>query len=277
MRPTSTFSTASRQLYADLELKRVYYAPFRPVRHTPLEEHPATPMQRSNRLYQIDWLKRIYRYSDDEVKLALDQGGFLPLELDPKQTIALENLDAFPVDINNANRDQLMRTPGLGPISVQRILQNRHAKPRVNTWQQLTHHGSSQKTRLAVHHIPWTQTRTGTKQLRLDTIFNQERKTRTDGGTEHLTKNRAEANPPNRSLHPRRPNRIPNQRLNIIRRWRTLRHTEHLHAKRHAASNHHATAAHSTTHPATPAQQKPPSATLPHQHSHEPPQPHKQS
>ena len=179
------------QLYADWDLKRVYYAPFRPVRHTPLEEHPATPMQRSNRLYQLDWLKRVYRYSDDEVKLSLDQGGFLPLELDPKQTIALENLDAFPVDINTATRDQLLRTPGLGPISVQRILQNRR-KTQINTWQQLTHMGAVRKRAWPFITFPGHRPETA-KQLRLDEILNQERKTRIDGGTEHLTRNRAEA------------------------------------------------------------------------------------
>ncbi len=180
------------QLYADWDLKRVYYAPFRPVRHTPLEEHPATPMQRSNRLYQLDWLKRVYGYSDDEVKLSLDQGGFLPLELDPKQTIALENLDAFPVDINAASRDQLMRTPGLGPISVQRILQNRR-KAKINTWQQLAHMGAVRKRAWPFITFPGHRPEPA-KQLRLDEILNRERKTRTDGGTEHLTKKRAEAN-----------------------------------------------------------------------------------
>ena len=179
------------QLYADWDLKRVYYAPFRPIRHTPLEEHPATPMQRTNRLYQLDWLKRIYRYSDDEVRLALDQGGFLPLELDPKQTIALENLDAFPVDINTATRDQLMRTPGLGPISVQRILNNRRHS-RISRWQDLTLMGVVRKRAWPFITFPGHRPQPA-KQLRLDTLLNQERKTRTDGGTEHLTKNRAEA------------------------------------------------------------------------------------
>ena len=178
------------QLYADWELKRVYYSPFRPVRYTPLEEHPATPMQRTNRLYQLDWLKRVYGYADNEIKQSFDQGGFLPLELDPKQTIALENLDAFPVDINVATRDQLMRTPGLGPISIDRILKNRR-RAKITRWQELKVMGVVQKWAWPFITFPGHRPEPA-KQLRLDAIFNQERKTRTDGGTEHLTKNRAE-------------------------------------------------------------------------------------
>ena len=185
------------QLYADWELKRVYYAPFRPVRYTPLEEHPATPMQRTNRLYQLDWLKRVYKFSDNEIKLGLDRGGFLPLELDPKQTIALENLDAFPIDINTANREQLLRTPGLGPISIQRILTNRR-KAKINTWQQLTLMGVVRKRAWPFVTFPGHSPQPA-KQLRLDTVLNQERKDRTDGGIEHLTRNRAEVATANRA------------------------------------------------------------------------------
>ena len=147
-------------------------------------------MQRTNRLYQLDWLKRVYGYNDTEIKLALDQGGFLPLELDPKQTIALENLDAFPVDINAATRDQLMRTPGLGPISIQRIIQNRR-RSRISRWQDLALMGVVRKRAWPFITFPGHRPEPG-KQLRLDTLLSQERKTRSDGGTEHLTKNRAE-------------------------------------------------------------------------------------
>jgi predicted DNA-binding helix-hairpin-helix protein len=70
------------QLYTDWKLKRVYYAAFRPIRHTPLEEHPHTPLAREHRLYQADWLKRKYRYSNDEIDLAFDESGFLPLDSD---------------------------------------------------------------------------------------------------------------------------------------------------------------------------------------------------
>ena len=179
------------QLYADWELKRVYYSPFRPVRYTPLEEHPATPMQRTNRLYQLDWLKRVYKYSDDEIKLGFDLGGFLPLELDPKQTIALENLDAFPSTSTPQHETNSCEPPGLGPISVQRILQNRR-KARINTWQQLTLMGVVRKRAWPFITFPSHRPEPA-KQLRLDTVLNQERKTRSDGGTEHLTRNRAEA------------------------------------------------------------------------------------
>ena len=178
------------QLYADWELKRVYFSPFRPVRYTPLEEHPATPMQRTNRLYQLDWLKRVYKFSDNEIKLGFDKGGFLPLELDPKQTIALENLDAFPVDINTASYDQLMRTPGLGPISVERILNNRR-RAKITRWQELTVMGVVQKWAWPFITFPGHRPEPA-KQLRLDSLLSQERKTRSDGGIEHLTRNRAE-------------------------------------------------------------------------------------
>ena len=124
------------QLYDEWNLKRVYYAPFYPVRHTPLEEHPATPPMRSHRLYQMDWLRRIYGFPKDELTLAFDSGGFLPLEFDPKTTIALENVDAFPVDVNAAGKDRLLRVPGIGPTSAKRILQNR-VRHCIDTWRDL--------------------------------------------------------------------------------------------------------------------------------------------
>ena len=124
------------QLYADWNMKRVYYAAFRPVRHTPLEEHPETPMSREHRLYQMDWLKRVYRFSNEELKLAFDRGGFLPTDTDPKTTIAVANLDAFPLDINAATKEQLLRIPGVGPTSSQRILETRR-RHTIDTWRDL--------------------------------------------------------------------------------------------------------------------------------------------
>ena len=124
------------QLYTDWNLKRIYYAAFRPVRHTPLEEHPPTPMAREHRLYQVDWLKRVYRFSTQELELAFNKNGFLPLEQDPKTAIAVENLDAFPINLNEATREQLLRVPGVGPTSVDRIVQTRRHHS-VDTWRDL--------------------------------------------------------------------------------------------------------------------------------------------
>ena len=124
------------QLYADWNLKRIYFAAFRPVRHTPLEEHPPTPPAREHRLYQIDWLKRVYHFSNQELELAFDDGGFLPLETDPKTAIAAGNLDAFPVEVNTASSERLLRVPGVGPTSAERILENR-GRHSVDNWKDL--------------------------------------------------------------------------------------------------------------------------------------------
>jgi predicted DNA-binding helix-hairpin-helix protein len=84
------------QLYGQWNFKRVYYNPLMPIRYTPLEDHEPTPMWRTNRLYQVDWLKRIYGFADDEIKLAHDPAGFLPLEDDPKTAIALAERGQVP-------------------------------------------------------------------------------------------------------------------------------------------------------------------------------------
>ncbi len=163
------------QLYTEWKLKRVYYAPFRPVRHTPLEEHPATPMARSHRLYQVDWLKRVYRFSNDELDMAFDGGGHLPLDQDPKTSIAVENLDSFPMDLNLANMDQLLRVPGVGPKSAERIVRNRR-RHRIDTWRDLQAMGVVRKrawpfVTFLGHRPPRA------KQLRLD-LFGEEARAR---------------------------------------------------------------------------------------------------
>ena len=132
------------QLYGEWNFKRVYYSPFQPIRHTPLEEHPATPMGREHRLYQTDWLKRVYRFTNDEMRLAYDKDGFLPLDEDPKQSIAVHNLDAYPLDVNSATREQLLRVPGVGPTSADRILRNRRAHS-IDNWRDLKTMGVVQK------------------------------------------------------------------------------------------------------------------------------------
>ena len=105
------------QMYTDWNLKRVYYPPFRPARHTPMEEKPPVHAGREHRLYQMDWLRRVYNFSPNEIDLAFDHGGFLSLEQDPKTVIAMENLDAFPIDLNAASKDappHPRHRPGIG-------------------------------------------------------------------------------------------------------------------------------------------------------------------
>jgi predicted DNA-binding helix-hairpin-helix protein len=154
------------QLYTDWNLKRVYYSAFRPVRHIPLEEHPATPPMREHRLYQMDWLKRIYQFSNQELGLAFDRSGFLSLEQDPKTAIAVENLEAFPVDVNAASREQLLRVPGVGPTSVQRILENRR-QHKIDTWRDLQAMGVARTRAWPFLAFPGQRPPPG-KQLRLE-------------------------------------------------------------------------------------------------------------
>ncbi len=117
--------TRMRTLYGEYGFKRVYYSAFRPVRHTPLEEHPATPSAREHRLYQMDWLSRIYGYDTEELRPAFDAGGFLELRADPKMMIAVNNFERFPVDVNHASEHELLRVPGVDPVAADRIVKQR--------------------------------------------------------------------------------------------------------------------------------------------------------
>ena len=132
------------QLYGEWNLKRAYYSNFQPVPYTPLEEHPATSMTRSHRLYQMDWLKRIYKFSNEEIELAFDESGHLSMDQDPKTVIAMENLDAFPIDINHSTKEQLLRAPGVGPTSVDRILRQRR-QHSIDSWRDLRLMGVNKK------------------------------------------------------------------------------------------------------------------------------------
>lgn len=109
-------------LYGSYGLKRVYYSAFSPIpdssRVLPLIK---PPMMREHRLYQADWLLRFYGFTLEEVASTAEQ-GMLDLAVDPKLAFALRNRGAFPVDVNAAPRELLMRVPGMGTKSVKRIL-----------------------------------------------------------------------------------------------------------------------------------------------------------
>jgi len=114
----------SESLYKKMALKRVYYSAYIPVnndRNLPVLSKP--PLLREHRLYQADWLLRFYKFSASEIIDPLYP--FLNEKFDPKVCWALQHLSFFPVEINTAEYWQLLRVPGIGVVSAQRIIKAR--------------------------------------------------------------------------------------------------------------------------------------------------------
>lgn len=117
----------SEQLYRSYKLKRVYYSSYIPtVTHPNLPSvFTAPPLKREHRLYQADWLLRFYGFSASEI---LDETNpDLDMELDPKCDWALRHMDLFPIEINRAPYEMLLRVPGIGERSAKRIMAARRA------------------------------------------------------------------------------------------------------------------------------------------------------
>ncbi len=119
--------TRASTLYDRFGLRRVYYSAFSPIPDAssvlPLQR---PPLMREHRLYQSDWLMRFYDFTPAEVVSAADAAtGMLPLDIDPKLAWALKFRDRFPVDVNRAPREMLLRVPGLGVKAVNGILTSR--------------------------------------------------------------------------------------------------------------------------------------------------------
>lgn len=118
----TTILKTSTRLYCSYKLRRVYYSAFSPIPDAsaalPLIK---PPLMREHRLYQADWLLRFYGFDLDEIASAAP-GGNLDLDVDPKLAWALSNRHVFPVDVNRAERETLLRVPGIGTRSVGRIL-----------------------------------------------------------------------------------------------------------------------------------------------------------
>ena len=114
------------QLYDRFSLRRVYYSAFSPI-PSPSAVLPLKrpPLMREHRLYQSDWLMRFYGFKPAEVVSAAGDDGMLPLDIDPKLAWALKFRETFPVDVNRAPRELLLRVPGLGTKAVGRILKSR--------------------------------------------------------------------------------------------------------------------------------------------------------
>ena len=131
--------STSASLYKDYRLRRVYYSAFSPIpdSSSTLPSQPP-PLQREHRLYQADWLLRHYGFSVPEIVGTIDD-GMLDLEIDPKLAWALRNRHLFPADVNTADRELLLRVPGLGKRAVDRIvLARRHTTLRLADVARLT-------------------------------------------------------------------------------------------------------------------------------------------
>ncbi|MFG0289421.1 MAG: putative DNA modification/repair radical SAM protein [Rhodopirellula sp. JB044] len=112
--------TAS-DLYSQQKLRRVYYSAYSPIPHADARlPGQSPPLIREHRLYQADWLMRFYGFQADEIVAEKDRN--LSLDVDPKLAWALANRHFFPVDVNRASYEELLRIPGIGVRSVKRIL-----------------------------------------------------------------------------------------------------------------------------------------------------------
>ena len=121
-----TILLTSATLYGAYRLKRVYYSAFSPIPHASSALPPrAAPLMREHRLYQADWLMRFYGFAQDEI---CTDDGMLSLDVDPKLAWALANPAQFPIDLNRAPRERLLRVPGLGVRSVERLLLARRTR-----------------------------------------------------------------------------------------------------------------------------------------------------
>ena len=120
----ATILQRASSLYRTQQLRRVYYSAFSPIpdASSKLPLH-APPLVREHRLYQADWLMRFYGF--DVAELTTREKPNLPLNVDPKLTWALRNREKFPLDLNKAPREMLLRVPGLGVRNVDRIIRIR--------------------------------------------------------------------------------------------------------------------------------------------------------
>ena len=120
---------SASNLYASYRLRRVYYSAYSPIQAaSPALPSISPPLIREHRLYQSDWLLRFYGFDAAEITSGDDDDatpGMLRLDIDPKLAWALRNRSQFPVDLNRADRLQILRVPGLGTRSVQSILRMR--------------------------------------------------------------------------------------------------------------------------------------------------------
>lgn len=153
--PDTEILDRSASLYGGYGLRRVYYSAFSPIPDSssvlPLSK---PPLMREHRLYQADWLMRFYGFSAPEIGEGAS-GGMLDLAVDPKLAWALNKREQFPVDVNRAPREILLRVPGLGVKAVDRIVSvRRYRTLRLEDVGRLTR--SVAKLRPFIMALDWT-------------------------------------------------------------------------------------------------------------------------
>ncbi len=135
--PDNEILKTANELYTGQRLRRVYYSAYSPIPHADaLLPGKSPPLVREHRLYQADWLLRFYGFDVNEIVVRKDKN--LDLEIDPKLAWALQQRGYFPVDVNTASREQLLRVPGIGARNVKRILSiRRHQRLRTDDLKKL--------------------------------------------------------------------------------------------------------------------------------------------
>ncbi|MFZ5943148.1 MAG: putative DNA modification/repair radical SAM protein [Bacillota bacterium] len=130
-----TIINSMDNLYKRYKLTRSYFSTFVPLKNTPLENIPPGETHRESKLYQADFLLRIYKFKLNE--FVYQPNGNLPEDTDLKLSIALQNIHRFPLEINTASYAELIKIPGIGPQTAQRILSLRRAGIKVSSLEQL--------------------------------------------------------------------------------------------------------------------------------------------
>lgn len=120
--PDGQILKLTEALYRKFALKRVYYSSYVPVVHDTLLPDRCTGLMREHRLYQADWLLRFYGFNVEEI---VPENGNLSEEFDPKCAWAMAHLEQFPIEVNSAPYEMLLRVPGIGIKSAYRIISAR--------------------------------------------------------------------------------------------------------------------------------------------------------
>ncbi len=125
----------TKKLCDEFQIKRSYFSAFNPLKDTPLENHGAPHPKRTSRLYQADFLLNSYGFDFNE--LVFDENGNIETEIDPKYSFAINNIDIFPIEINEASYEELIRVPGIGKLSAKRIITLRKRGKRFEKLEEL--------------------------------------------------------------------------------------------------------------------------------------------